>query len=305
MGAVSLEVKIGPLQIRNPAIAASGCYGYGQDYIPWVSPERWGAIVVKGTSLTPRRGNRPPRLVETPSGLLNSIGLQNPGVDAFLNEELPRLKYFAVPILVNIFGETPEEYARLAEKLEGVEGVAGLEVNISCPNVEQGGLLFGCDPYAVKDLVYSIRSRYSGLLMVKIAPLPADPVEIALASEEGGADAVSLINTVKAMVIDVDRQEPFLSAVTGGLSGPAILPIAVRTVWEAASRVNIPVIGMGGINCARDALQFILAGACAVQIGSANFVNPRVPMEVVEGIEEYMLSKGYENVEDMVGAARR
>lgn len=300
-----LMVDIAGIKMKNPVIAASGCYGYGQDYLDFISPEKWGAITVKGTTLKPRQGNPPPRLAETPSGLINSVGLQNPGIDYVLQEELTGLADYDVPVIINISGETIEEYVLLAEKLSGIKKVGGIELNISCPNVKKGGLAFGSDPAVVKELVAEVRARYSGTLIVKLTPNTGELPDIAAAAEEAGADALSLINTLRAMEIDIEKEKPVLSTGIGGLSGPAIRPVAVRAVWEVAGEVKIPVIGMGGITCAGDALQFILAGASAVSIGTANFINPLVLTETLEGLEQYMKQKGYSSIEEICGAARR
>ncbi len=300
-----LSVNIAGMQMKNPVIAASGCYGYGQDYLSYVSPEKWGAITVKGTTLKPRRGNPPPRLAETPSGLINSVGLQNPGIDAVLKDEIPGLMGYDVPVIINFSGETIEEYVLLGEKIAGATGIAGVELNISCPNVEKGGLAFGADPAVVKELVSQVRMRYPGPLIVKLTPNTGELPAIALAAEEAGADALSLINTLRAMEIDIEKGKPVLATAIGGLSGPAIRPVAVRAVWEVSEAVKIPVIGMGGITCAADAVQFILAGASAVSIGTANFINPLVLIETLDGIKEYMIRKGYSCIVEMSGAARR
>ncbi len=300
-----LSVNIAGIKLKNPLIAASGCYGYGKDYLQWISPEEWGAITLKGTTLNSKKGNLPPRLVETPSGLINSVGLQNPGLDAVLEKELPALKGYNVTVLMNISGETEDEYVLLAEKLSSVSEISGIEINISCPNVEKGGLAFGENPSMVEKLVSRIRQKYAGPVIVKLSSHGNDLPDIARAAEKAGADALSLINTLRAMVIDIEKTRPVLSQSIGGLSGPAIRPVAVRVVWEVSAAVNIPVIGMGGITCADDALQFILAGARAVAIGTANFINPQVVKETVTGLEEYMRQKGYKYVKEMSGAARR
>ncbi len=300
-----LSVNIAGIKLKNPLVAASGCYGYGKDYLHWISPEEWGAITLKGTTLHSKKGNLPPRLVETPSGLINSVGLQNPGVDAVLEEELPAMQGYDVAVLMNVSGETEEEYVLLADKLSSVPAVSGIEVNISCPNVEKGGLAFGEDPPMVEKLISRMRQKYAGPLIVKLSPHGSNLPEIARAAEKAGADAISLVNTLRAMVIDIEKNKPVLPQNVGGLSGPAIRPVAVRAVWEVSAAVNIPIIGMGGITCADDALQFILAGARAVAIGTANFINPQVVKETVSGLEEYMRQKGYKYVDEMSGAARR
>ena len=300
-----LSVNIDGIELKNPVIAASGCYGYGGDYRPWVSLQEWGAITLKGTTLHSRQGNPPPRLVETPAGMINSVGLQNPGVDKVIAEELPHLQDENVAVIMNISGETIEEYVALTAKIAPLQRIDGIEVNVSCPNVEKGGISFGTDPESVSELVARVRSTYDGPLIVKLSPLGHDLPRVARAAEEAGAGVISLINTVPGMVIDADAVKPVLARGVGGLSGPAIRPVAVRAVWEVAGTVDIPLIGMGGIAGAEDALQFILAGARAVSIGTANFVNPLVVKETVAGIDEYMEHKGFKSMEEMCGAARR
>lgn len=288
----------------NPLMAASGCYGYGFDYDELIHPREWGAIVVKGTTLKPRPGNPPPRLAETPSGLLNAIGLQNPGIDYFLKHISPRLSELKTPVVVNIAGETVEQYARIAALLDQAQGVAAVEVNISCPNVSCGGVSFGCDPVVVKELTAMVREAYSGPLIVKLSLEGGNITAIARAAREGGADILSLINTVKGMVIDIDAGKPFLGNITGGLSGPALRPLAVRAVWEVCGTVDIPVIGMGGIFCAGDALQFIMAGASAVAIGTANFIDPLAPRHIAGGLRRYLEDNNIGHYSELIGAAR-
>lgn len=300
-----LALNLAGIAMRNPLIAASGCYGYGFDYAPWVNPQEWGAIVVKGTTLKPRAGNPPPRLAETPSGLLNAIGLQNPGIEYFLREIGPRLGELGCPAIVNIAGETVEEYRILAELLDGAPGAAGLEVNISCPNVRRGGVSFGCEPGAVEELVGAVRGAYRGLLLVKLSlEAGGSLAAVARAAERAGADALTLINTLKGMVIDINARRPLLGNLTGGLSGPALRPLAVRAVWETAEAVSIPLVGLGGIGSAADALQFIMAGATAVAIGTANFVNPFAVREIKTGLRRYLDEHGLTHYRDLIGAAR-
>jgi len=301
----ALNVNIAGMQIKNPVIAASGCYGYGRDYLPWIAPEKWGGITLKGTTLQPRQGNPPPRVIETPSGIINSVGLQNPGIENVLKEEVPGLREHDTGIILNIAGEALDEYVALARRINEVREIDAVEINVSCPNVEKGGISFGTEPGLVAELVSQVRSAYDGPLIVKLSPLGDELPRIARAAEEAGADAISLINTVKAMTIDVESLRPMLVRESGGLSGPAIRPIAVRAVWEVSQVVQVPIVGMGGITCASDALQFILAGARAVSIGTANFVNPLVVEETVQGIEEYMAKKGFQNIEEMCGFAKR
>ncbi|NLI70011.1 MAG: dihydroorotate dehydrogenase [Firmicutes bacterium] len=300
-----LAVEIAGIQMKNPLIAASGCYGYGQEYSSYIPPGKWGAIALKGTTLHPRAGNPPPRIVETPSGLINAVGLQNPGIEKVLKEEVPALREKDVPLIINVSGETVEEYALLGELVSRAHGVSGLELNISCPNVERGGIAFGSDPVLVRELVSAVRDSYRGPLIVKLSPNTEHLTRIAVAAEEAGADALSLINTLRAMVVDIEKQRPMLANVIGGLSGPAIRPVAVRAVWEVAAAVKIPLIGMGGIISTSDALQFILAGAAAVAIGTGNFVDPLIADRITAGIREYMKSKDFPGVSAMVGAARR
>ena len=302
---IDISVNLSGLKIKNPLIAASGCYGYGRDYSSVISPESWGAITVKGTTLQRKEGNPPPRLIETPSGLINSVGLQNPGIEKVIKEEVPFMKESSVPFIINISGESMDEYVLLAEKVNFISGIDALELNISCPNVKKGGISFGSDPSVVKELVEKVKKVYRKTLIVKLSPNTGDIAAIAVAAEEGGAHVLSLINTVKAMKIDIETERPVLEMVAGGLSGPAIRPVALRAVWEVAGAVKIPLIGMGGITTAADALQFLLAGASAVAIGTANFVDPYTVIKIKEGIEDYMRRKGYTVIEDFRGAARR
>ncbi|NPV52498.1 MAG: dihydroorotate dehydrogenase [Firmicutes bacterium] len=298
-----LRVAIGSIQLKNPVMVASGTFGFGEEYSRFYNLEELGAIVVKGLTLRPREGNPSPRIVETPAGMLNSIGLQNPGVDAFIERELPRLRGYRVPVIANISGDAFEDYFEIAERLDGVPGVAGLEVNVSCPNVAKGGLAFGLDPDSVYKVTRGIRKRVKTTVIVKLSPNVQDIVAIARAAEQGGADAVSLINTLTGMVIDVQRARPALANIFGGLSGPCVRPVAVRMTWQVAREVGVPVIGMGGIITGRDALEFIMAGASAVAVGTGSFVQPRAALEVVEGIRSYMVERGYASVEALRGLA--
>ncbi len=300
-----ISVNLAGLKLKNPLIAASGCYGYGRDYSALVPPESWGAITVKGTTLQKRDGNPPPRLIETASGLINSVGLQNPGIETVIREEVPLMAGVDVPFIINISGESVDEYVLLAQKVNHIGEFKALELNISCPNVKKGGLTFGSDPPVVTELVRKVRAVYHKTLIVKLSPNTGDIAAIAVAAAEGGADVLSLINTVKAMEIDIESERPVLNMVAGGLSGPAIRPVALRAVWEVAGAVDIPVIGMGGIVTAEDAVQFILAGASAVAIGTANFVEPLVVITIREGIKDFMNRKGYKSIADFRGAARR
>ncbi len=296
-----LNVNIGGLDLQNPVMTASGTFGYADEFNELVDLNRLGAIIVKGLSLEPSRGNRPPRIVETPCGMLNAIGLENVGIEAFIRDKLPFLKTLSPPVIVNIYGKSINEYAEIALRLEDVEGVSGIEINISCPNVQAGGIAFGVDPKAAKRVVRAVRKKTTKPLMVKLSPNVTDITEIAASVESAGADAISLVNTFTGMVINIETRRPMLDNITGGLSGPAIKPIALRMVWQVARKVNIPVIGIGGIMTANDAIEFFIAGAMAVQIGTANFVNPRATMDVIDGIETYLSEMGIPRVTDLVG----
>lgn len=301
MSAPDLSVEIAGVRMQNPVMSASGTFGYGLEYAPYLDLTGVGAIVTKAVTLEPRDGNPPPRMRETPAGVLNSIGLQNPGVHAFLEEKLPALRGYGVPVIVNVSGRTVEETAELARILS-VDGIAALEVNISCPNVESEGMYFGVDCALTAELTAAVVGATDLPVIVKLSPNVTDIVSIALAAQEAGAHALSLINTLLGMSIDVDRRRPHLGNVTGGLSGPAIRPVAVRMVWQVAQAVEVPVIGMGGIMNARDALEFILAGATAVAVGSANLVEPTSMQRVIDGLSEYCAAQGIERITDLVGA---
>lgn len=279
-----LSVTIAGIKFKNPVIAASGCFGYGQEYAEIFDLNKLGGIVTKGISLRPRQGNKTPRIVETPAGMLNAIGLQNVGLEVFIEGKLPFLQKLDTKIIVNIYGEKIEEYAELAEKLSVEKGISFLEANISCPNVKKGGMIFGHDPEVVFKLVKEVKRNSKLPVIVKLSPNTDKIVEVARSAEDAGADAVSLINTVLGMAIDVDKRKPVLANITGGLSGPAIKPIALRMVWQVARSVKIPVIGIGGITNYSDALEFMIAGAAAIQVGTANFVNPTVMLEIIEGL---------------------
>lgn len=299
-----LSVNLAGLRMNSPLVAASGCYGCGFEYARWIDLRNWGAVVLTGLTLKPRAGNPPPRLVETPSGMLNAIGLQNPGIDSFLEEVRPRLGELGCPAIANIAGESVEQYRELAAILDGVGEVAAVEINISCPNVSRGGINFGREPAVVEKLVAAVRAVYRGPLIVKLSLEAGDPVAVGRAAESAGADALSLINTLKGMVIDTAACRPFLGNITGGLSGPAIRPVAVRAVWEMAGAVSVPLIGMGGITAADDALQFILAGATAVAVGTANFVNPNIAAEINAGLQQYLDENRLNHYRELIGAAR-
>jgi dihydroorotate dehydrogenase (NAD+) catalytic subunit len=306
---VKLSVELAPhsqrgLLLKNPVMNASGTVEYGIEYAKMVDIQRLGAIVCKGTTLAPRPGNPQPRLAETASGLLNSVGLQNIGIDALIKEKAPTWATWSVPVIVNIASESAEEYAQLARKLEGVAGVSGIEVNIGCPNVVQGGMEFGQSPETAAEVTKAVKSQTSLPVIVKMTPNVTDIVPIAQAVARAGADALSLINTVVGMAIDITQRRPFLGGVSGGLSGPAIKPIALYMVYRVSQAVEVPVIGCGGIGCADDALEFIMAGATAVQIGTANLVDPNAPLEVLEGIERFMEREGIKDIAELVGMAK-
>ncbi len=286
-------------------MTASGTFGYGTEYSHLFDIQRLGAIVCKGTTLEPRDGNPQPRLAETACGVLNSIGLQNIGVDALIKEKAPIWASWRVPVIVNIAGETIDDYAELAAKLDGAAGVSAIEVNISCPNIEAGGAEFGADPKSAAEVTAAVKAATSLPMLVKLTPNTSDIAKIALAVAEAGADAISVINTLKGMAIDITRRRPLLGNITGGLSGPAIKPVALYMVYEVAGAVDLPVIGCGGITAAGDAIEFIMAGASAIQVGTAGFTNPQAPLDVLEGIEQFMEKEGINNLTDLIGAARR
>lgn len=297
-----LKVNIGSLELQNPVMTASGTFGYAREFEDLVNLHRLGGIIVKGISLEPRAGNPPQRIVETPCGMLNAIGLQNVGVERFIAEKMVYLKGIGVPVVVNILGDTVDEYRQLTERLCGVAGIAALEINISCPNVKKGGVAFGTVPSMAAKVTEAVKKAADVPVMVKLSPNVADIVEMARAVEAGGADSISLVNTLIGMAIDLKRRRPVLANVIGGLSGPAIKPVALRMVYQAAGAVKIPVIGIGGIESTEDALEFILAGATAVQIGTANFINPRVSEEVVDGIGDYVKANKLSSIRDLIGA---
>jgi dihydroorotate dehydrogenase (NAD+) catalytic subunit len=285
-------------------MTASGTFGYGTEYSHLFDIGRLGAIVTKGTTLFPRDGNAQPRLAETAGGLLNSIGLQNIGASALIKEKAPIWANWRLPIIVNIAGETTRDYAKLASVLDGVVGISGLEVNISCPNIKAGGVEFGAEPKSAARITAAVRDATSLPLLVKLTPNTGDIVGVAMAVADAGADSLSLINTLKGMAIDITRRRPLLGSVTGGLSGPAIKPVALAMVYEVAGSVDLPIVGCGGITCASDAIEFIMAGASAVQVGTASFANPRAPIDVLEGIEKFMEKEGIKDIAELIGAAR-
>jgi len=299
-----LTVEIAGIRLKNPVLTASGTFGYGEDYRDIVDLNDLGGVIVKGVSLRPIAGNPPPRIWETPSGMLNAIGLENPGVDVFLEKKLPYLRRFDTAVIVNIFGYSLEDYVAVAERLDGVPGVSGLEVNISCPNVKAGGIVFGTNVKASFGLLSALRRATKLPLIAKLSPNVTDIAEFARAAADAGCDGLSLINTLLGMAIDVRTRRPRLANCTGGLSGPAIRPVAVRLVWQAAKAVRLPIIGMGGILTAEDALEFILAGASAIAVGTANFVNPRATVDVAEGIRSFLAAEGVGSVRELIGQMR-
>lgn len=298
----SLEVTVADIQMKNPVMTASGTFGYGSEYVDFIDLNQIGAIVVKGITSVPWVGNAMPRIFETPSGMLNAIGLQNVGVDGFIDKKLPYLCNFDVPVIVNICGEQVEEYLEVTEKLNAADGVAAIELNISCPNLHCGGMSFGVDPKLTDELVKEVRKKTSLPLLVKLSPNVTDITLIARAAEDAGADGLSVINTALGMAIDINTRRPQLANITGGLSGPAIKPIAVRMVWQVHNAVSIPIIGMGGIMTGDDAIEFFIAGASAVAVGTANFVNPRASLDVVDGIEEYLERHRLHSIAELVGS---
>ena len=300
---MNLAVKIGSLHLKNPVMGASGTFGFGREYADFLDVNEIGAIVTKGVTPLPRSGNPGVRIAETPSGMLNCIGLENPGVEVFINEILPEIKKYDTAVIVNISAGTVEEYAKMAYLLD-IDGVDALEVNISCPNVKEGGIVFGTDPKAAAAVTHAVKTHTSKTVIVKLSPNVTDIVTMAKAVEEAGADAISMINTLTGMVIDVNTRKPLLGNITGGLSGPAVKPIAVRMVWQVAKAVNIPIIGMGGITCAEDAIEFMLAGASAFAVVEYNFFEPSALRTIADGIAEYMQKHGIEDVNELVGGLK-
>jgi dihydroorotate dehydrogenase (NAD+) catalytic subunit len=300
----NLKVRIGKLELQNPVMPAAGTFGYGTEYASLIDLNRLGAIVTKGISLSPQEGNPPPRIWETPDGMLNSIGLHNVGIEAFAQQKLPFLRRFKVPVIVNFFGYTVDEYAEVAWRLSALEGIAALEANLSCPNIKAGGIHFGSIASSVATITKKLVKSKNLTIIVKLSSQVSSIKEIALAAEGEGADAITLINSVPAMAIDLDRRKPVLGGVTGGLSGPAIKPIALKAVWDAASAVKIPIIGVGGIMNYLDALEFLMAGATAVQVGTANFINPIAMLEIIQGIDDFLKQRGCKNIRDIIGSAK-
>ena len=296
-----LSVKIGNLRLKNPVMTASGTFGYGLEYADFVNLADLGGIIVKGTTLNPREGNPYPRMAETAQGMLNCVGLQNKGVDYFCSHIYPLIKDVDTAMIVNVSGNSPEDYAACAARINELPGIPAIELNISCPNVKQGGMAFGTSPEGAASVVRAVRAAYDKTLIVKLSPNVTSITDIALAVQDAGADAVSLINTLMGMAIDAERRKLVLSIGTGGLSGPAVKPVALRMVYQVARAVHIPVIGLGGISSATDAVEFLLAGASAVQIGTANFIDPSVSVKVVRGIDDYLVRHGFASVQDIVG----
>ena len=296
-----LNVKIGALQLKNPVMTASGTFGYGLEFADFMPLDGIGGIIVKGTTLNPREGNDYPRMAETAQGMLNCVGLQNKGVDYFCTHIYPQIKDIDTNMIVNVSGSSPEDYAECAARIDALEQIPAIELNISCPNVKDGGMAFGVTCAGAASVVKAVRQRYHKTLIVKLSPNVTDITEIARAVEAEGADAVSLINTLMGMAIDIERRKPLLSIHTGGLSGPAVKPVALRMVWQVAKAVGIPVVGLGGISNAKDAIEFLMAGATAIEIGTANFLDPAVSIKVRDGIEEWLDAHGCQSVEEIIG----
>ncbi len=299
---VDLSIEIGKLKLKNPVLTASGTFGYGEEFADFIDLNRLGGIVVKGTTLHRREGNPYPRMAETPSGMLNAVGLQNKGVDHFIEEIYPHISHLDTNIIVNVSGSSIDDYVAVCEKLNPLDKVAAVEINISCPNVKQGGMGFGTTCSGAESVTRAVRKAYDGTMIVKLTPNVTDITEIARAAEAAGADALSLTNTFLGMAIDVEKRRPMLSTITGGLSGPCIRPIAVRMVWQVAQAVKVPVVGLGGIMNGRDAIEFLLAGASAVQIGTANFVDPQVTIKTIDFIEDYLKRHHFSAVSQLIGA---
>lgn len=300
---VNLEVKLGPLTLKNPVITSSGTYGFGEEYAPYCPVEKLGGITLKGITPEPRLGNPVPRLAETPAGLLNSVGLENPGLEEFVHAYLPKVRELPTAVIANISGFSLEDYAVMARAFQKGSGIDALEVNISCPNVKCGGMHFGTDPESAEKVISIVKSETDLPVIAKLSPNVTDIVAMAKAVERGGADSISLINTLLGMSIDIEKRQPILANKMGGLSGPAIRPVAVRMVWQVSQAVDVPIIGMGGILTWQDAVEFLLAGASAVSIGTGNFINPTAPLEVLKGIEDYCQRHGFSSVSELVGLA--
>ena len=300
-----LSIQLAGLRLSNPVIAASGTFGYGEEFERFADLRRIGGICVKGTSARPIDGNLPPRLYPTPSGMLNSIGLENVGVDAFIRDKMPFLRKAGCAVFVNVFGSTSDEYAEVVDKLNTCGGIAAYELNISCPNTERGGMIFGQNPALTQQLTRLLKDRSTRPIIVKLSPNVTDIAELALAAEAGGADAITVANTFLAMAIDTETFKPRIHTITGGLSGPAIRPITLRMVYQCARAVKIPVIGLGGIASAEDAVEYFLAGAAAIQVGTANFYSPRAPLDVLEGLEKFLKKRGFSGIRDLIGQMKQ
>jgi dihydroorotate dehydrogenase (NAD+) catalytic subunit len=302
---VNLGFSIGDLKFKNPVLTASGTFGYGREFEDFIDVSRLGGIIVKGTTLEPREGNSYPRMAETPSGMLNAVGLQNKGIDYFESTIYPNLSKYKTNVIVNINGSYLEDYVKLAARIENLSHIPAIELNISCPNVKMGGMAFGTNPASAREVIREVRKVYKRKLIVKLSPNVTSIVEFARISEEEGADAISLINTLLGMAVDISKMKPSLSTITGGLSGPAIKPIALRMVWQASNAVKIPIIGIGGIMNASDAIEFILAGASAIQVGTASFINPSVSIKILEGIEKFLIDKGFSDINEITGYIKK
>ncbi len=299
---VDLTTNLGTIQLKNPVMTASGTFGFGSEYLDFIEMSRMGGIVVKGTTLRERQGNPYPRMAETPMGMLNAVGLQNKGVNYFVKHIYPEIKDFDTNVFVNVSGSTVEEYVEVAEIINDLDKIPGIELNISCPNVKEGGMAFGVSCPLASEVVKAVRKVYHKELMVKLSPNVTDVTEIAVALEAEGADSLSLINTLLGMAVNAKTRKPLLSTITGGLSGPAIKPIALRMVWQVANAVKIPVVGLGGIMNATDAIEFLLVGASAIQVGTANFIDPTISVQIADGIESYLVENGFSSVKDIIGA---
>jgi dihydroorotate dehydrogenase (NAD+) catalytic subunit len=302
---VNLGFSIGDLHFKNPVLTASGTFGYGSEFDDFLDVSRLGGIILKGSTLEPREGNAYPRMAETPSGMLNAVGLQNKGIEYFESIIYPRIKEYDTNIIVNVNGSYLEDYIALSERVNKLEKIKAIELNISCPNVKMGGMAFGTNLNSAREVTREVRSVYSKKLIVKLSPNVTNICDFARVVEEEGADSISLINTLLGMSVDVEKMRPSLSTITGGLSGPAIKPVALRMVWQVANAVKIPVIGMGGIMTAADAIEFILAGACAIQVGTASFIDPTASIKILEGIESYLVKKGFSDIKDITGYLNR
>lgn len=302
---VNLGISIGKLRLKNPVITASGTFGYGSEFDDFFDVSKLGGIVLKGTTMEPREGNPYPRMAETPSGMLNSVGLQNKGIDYFERNIYPKVAEYDTNVIMNVNGSYIEDYIALAERINRLDKIPAIELNISCPNVKKGGMAFGTNPDSAREVTREVRKVYSKVLIVKLSPNVTNITEFARIAEEEGADSVSLINTLLGMAVDINRMEPSLSTITGGLSGPAVKPVALRMVWQVARAVKIPVIGMGGIMNTSDAIEFILAGASAVQVGTASFIDPQASIKIIDGIRNYLDEKGFEDIIEIIGFLNR